>query len=157
MTWWHDDMMTWWHDDMMAWWHDDMMTWWHVQVAAGLQTSRHLQRQVQPRWYRGHRSVFLILRLLKLMAYSCVVFSLTFKIKDTWLMNLQSCKGSQNPLMHFCPISFKPGDSDGRGQQTASPMLTAIINGGVGIRGRSHIMSAAITRQGNSECWQTLT
>ena len=48
-----------------------------------------------------------ILGLLQLMAYSCVVFSLTFKIKDTWLMNLQSCKGSQQQLMHFCPISFK--------------------------------------------------
>ena len=28
------------------------------------------------------------------------------------------------------------GDYDGRGQQTASPMLTAIMSGGVGISGR---------------------
>ena len=28
------------------------------------------------------------------------------------------------------------GDSDGRGKQTASPMLTAIMSGGVGISGR---------------------
>ena len=28
------------------------------------------------------------------------------------------------------------GGSDGRGQQTASPMLTAIMSGGVGISGR---------------------
>ena len=27
------------------------------------------------------------------------------------------------------------GDSDGRGKQTASPMLTAIMSGGVGISG----------------------
>ena len=81
-------------------------------MAAGLQTSRHLQRQVQPRRLRGHRWVqtlhtSFIPSLLQLMAYSCVVFSLTFKIKDTCLMNLQSCRGSQKPLMHFCPILFK--------------------------------------------------
>ena len=31
---------------------------------------------------------------------------------------------------------FYQGDYDGRGQQTASPMLTAIMSGGVGISGR---------------------
>ena len=31
---------------------------------------------------------------------------------------------------------FGQGDSDGRGKQTASPMLTAIMSGGVGISGR---------------------
>ena len=32
--------------------------------------------------------------------------------------------------------SSTQGDYDGRGQQTASPMLTAIMSGGVGIRSR---------------------
>ena len=31
---------------------------------------------------------------------------------------------------------FSQEDYDGRGQQTASPMLTAIMSGGVGISGR---------------------
>ena len=31
---------------------------------------------------------------------------------------------------------WSQGDYDGRGQQTASPMLTAIMSGGVGISGR---------------------
>ena len=33
-------------------------------------------------------------------------------------------------------ISNKQGGFDGRGQPTASPMLTAIMSGGVGISGR---------------------
>ena len=33
-------------------------------------------------------------------------------------------------------ISWHQGDYDGRGQPTASPMLTAIFSGGVGISGR---------------------
>ena len=33
-------------------------------------------------------------------------------------------------------LSYTQGGSDGRGQQTASPMLTAIMSGGVGICGR---------------------
>ena len=32
--------------------------------------------------------------------------------------------------------SIAQGDYDGKGQQTASPMLTAIMSGGVGISGR---------------------
>ena len=34
------------------------------------------------------------------------------------------------------PDGVMQGDYDGRGQQTASPMLTAIMSGGVGISGR---------------------
>ena len=33
-------------------------------------------------------------------------------------------------------VCVNQGDSDGRGKQTASPMLTAIMSGGVGISGR---------------------
>ena len=33
-------------------------------------------------------------------------------------------------------FELEQGDSDGRGKQTASPMLTAIMSGGVGISGR---------------------
>ena len=33
-------------------------------------------------------------------------------------------------------VWYNQGDYDGRGQQTASPMLTAIMSGGVGISGR---------------------
>ena len=34
------------------------------------------------------------------------------------------------------PDGVMQGDYDGRGQQTASPMLTAIMSGGIGISGR---------------------
>ena len=33
-------------------------------------------------------------------------------------------------------VQVSQGDYDGRGQRTASPMLTAIMSGGVGISGR---------------------
>ena len=33
-------------------------------------------------------------------------------------------------------VGWRQGDYDGRGQPTASPMLTAIMSGGVGISGR---------------------
>ena len=33
-------------------------------------------------------------------------------------------------------VGGEQGDYDGRGQQTAAPMLTAIMSGGVGISGR---------------------
>ena len=33
-------------------------------------------------------------------------------------------------------VGSRQGDYDGRGQRTASPMLTAIMSGGVGISGR---------------------
>ena len=36
---------------------------------------------------------------------------------------------------------IKQGDYDGRGQQSASPMLTAIMSGGVGISGRELSLS----------------
>ena len=37
---------------------------------------------------------------------------------------------------HHCHHRYSQGGFDGRGQPTASPMLTAIMSGGVGISGR---------------------
>ena len=44
-----------------------------------------------------------------------------------WSGNNSTVKGTH---------TFIQGDYDGRGQQTASPMFTAIMSGGVGISGR---------------------
>ena len=42
----------------------------------------------------------------------------------------------KNPYEGVTVVSDHQGGFDGRGQQTASPMLTAIMSGGVGISGR---------------------
>ena len=43
---------------------------------------------------------------------------------------------SQEREIQVTRLAQAQGDYDGRGQQTASPMLTAIMSGGVGISGR---------------------
>ena len=46
----------------------------------------------------------------------------------------QGAGGWRERRRHLSGLS--QGDYDGRGQQTASPMFTAIMSGGVGISGR---------------------
>ena len=50
----------------------------------------------------------------------------------TWNLHLQGVSG----LLDAAVDDPTQGDYDGRGQPTASPMLTAIMSGGVGISGR---------------------
>ena len=49
------------------------------------------------------------------------------KLDKTNFTNFRQSIVSEGPVQ---------GDSDGRGKQTASPMLTAFMSGGVGISGR---------------------
>ena len=60
-------------------------------------------------------------------------FGTTFKSSHLLPLNLVSVLSQDdNTLIH----GFGQGDYDGSGQPTASPMLTAIMSGGVGISGR---------------------
>ena len=52
--------------------------------------------------------------------------------KVTWA-TLDMKTREEGDIIIFC---MTQGDYDGRGQPTASPMLTAIMSGGVGISGR---------------------
>ena len=56
--------------------------------------------------------------------------------KGPWQHNNTSNIQLSSPISHNVRQATKQGDYDGRGQQTASPMLTAIMSGGVGISGR---------------------
>ena len=49
---------------------------------------------------------------------------------------LQAIPSQGHVVVSSCEKQKQQGDYDGRGQQTASPMLTAIMSGGVGISGR---------------------
>ena len=82
--------------------------------------STQQQRRVRPA-----DGVTVITNMLPLCASTC-------RIVDT----PAHCRGLGRPLTRPPPPPTNQGDYDGRGQRTASPMLTAIMSGGVGISGR---------------------
>ena len=57
-----------------------------------------------------------------------------------------STSGSQVTITITVSCLYTQGDYDGRGQQTASPMFTAIMSGGVGITGRELSLSCWVVQ-----------
>ena len=89
----------------------------------------HPQSKVsQPGYKAGFNSECLFVALL------CVSLAL-YSLSWNFIFQSRSLKFKWKCV--FVWIEYKmQGDYDGRGQQTASPMLTAIMSGGVGISGR---------------------